>query len=328
MKIFQELWLGGAFSMPKHLLIVNPHSFRKRGQMETVMRQAEAAFQRAGEAYDIHVSRFARDAVGFIQEYAIKNGSDIRVYAVGGDGILFDCLNGMIDLQGAQLAAVPYGNENDFIRAFGENLNPVFRDISRQIKASSRKVDVIKCGNYYALNFFCVGVEALTILRREKMAESLNGLKGPMRVLRPILYPLAAISAIRDMARGQKYTITANGEDLSGNYLLINISNGPCYGGSMRPSPHAVVDDGMLNMTIGSINGILQGWRHMPQYISGHPERLPSSFQFHQVRDIYITSPQTLITIMDQEVILDSDIHVSVIPRAIRFVTPESEERP
>jgi diacylglycerol kinase family enzyme len=170
-----------------------------------------------------------------------------------------------------------------------------------------------------------VGVEALTILRRGEMERRLGGIKRFASFLTPFLYALGAVGAIREMARGQRYNVVADGQDLSGDYIIINISNGPCYGGRMRPSPYAKPDDGVLNLTIGRINSTLQGLSMMPHYITGHPEKLPDDFRFLEVREVYINSPTVLISNMDRELLLDSDIHVSIVPRAVRFVTPVLE---
>jgi hypothetical protein len=77
----------------------------------------------------IHVSRYLRDAIGVISKYrsGVPEGAVVRVYAVGGDGILFDCLNGIVGLRGVELGALPYGNTCDFPRAFGEEALPLFR---------------------------------------------------------------------------------------------------------------------------------------------------------------------------------------------------------
>jgi diacylglycerol kinase family enzyme len=131
----------------KHYFVVNPRSFEGQGTLEKFFAEVEGCLEDG--TYQIHMSQRPREAISAIWSYrhSIPRAEILRVYAVGGDGILFDCLNGVMGIWNAELAAVPYGKQNDFVRSFGEGKQHIFRDIDSQVKAAARPVDVVRCGN-------------------------------------------------------------------------------------------------------------------------------------------------------------------------------------
>ncbi|MDR2304015.1 MAG: acylglycerol kinase family protein [Treponema sp.] len=105
----------------KQFIYYDLSNFRSNDQFETRIR----------EEYDIRISRFPRHAIRTVWRYLTRAGpeTNVRVYAVGGDGILFDCFNGLVGLPNAEFALIPRGRINDFVRSFGEGLADTFRDI-------------------------------------------------------------------------------------------------------------------------------------------------------------------------------------------------------
>jgi diacylglycerol kinase family enzyme len=148
--------------MKKHFFVINPKSFHNQKFLNAVISKFSIYFEETNnDDFSIHVSNFPRDAIGAIRSYTkqLNPNDTVRVYAVGGDGILFDCLNGIMGLPYAELATVPYGHTNDFVRAFGEGLQYLFRDIAVQATSRTILTDVLQCGNNYGLNLCTVGME-------------------------------------------------------------------------------------------------------------------------------------------------------------------------
>jgi diacylglycerol kinase family enzyme len=96
----------------------------------------------------------------------VEPETPVRLYAVGGDGILFDCLNGLIGLPKSELAAVPYGHTNDdFMSAFGEGIRDVFRNIPLQAAVPFIATDILHYGGDYAMNLCIVGIESAALFK-------------------------------------------------------------------------------------------------------------------------------------------------------------------
>ncbi|MDR0324382.1 MAG: acylglycerol kinase family protein, partial [Treponema sp.] len=96
--------------------------------------------------FSIFRSKYRRNALMIIEEELelAKAGEVVRVYAAGGDDILFDCLNAVVHYPNMELAVVPYETINDFLRIFGLQNYDSFRDIPTLVKAKTLPTDIIK----------------------------------------------------------------------------------------------------------------------------------------------------------------------------------------
>jgi diacylglycerol kinase family enzyme len=296
--------------------------------MEAVIADIRRYFQkRLLDEPFIHISRFPRDAIVAIRNYFkdVSGDETVRVYAVGGDGILFDCLNGVVGLPNAELAIVPYGRTNDVVRAFGENKNDLFRDISLQATSPTIPTDIIYCGSVYALNFCTVGVESDAIMKTLALNKILESRQGIFRWLNDTLYSLLYYlggiqAALNKPVRSQHYTLTIDGEQLTGQYCSINIANGPCYGGNLNAVITAVPDDGFLDALFFKSTSSLKILGEMVPYTKGQYANYPSDFIWKRVRKVVIRSDSPLYIDLDGEVFFDTNITVEVVPSAVKIV--------
>jgi YegS/Rv2252/BmrU family lipid kinase len=263
-----------------------------------------------------------------IRKYLAKTkaGTTVRVYAIGGDGILFDCLNGVIGLENSELAVVPHGNSNDFVRAFGEGKHELFRDIEAQAAAEAITTDVIFCGNNYALNTCCVGMEAYTV---HKAVELNTRHKGRWdRLPRPfgkffydfMFFWAGIVSSMSRSITSQQYDVMIDGRSLSGAYTTINIANGPCYGGDKNAAVAALPDDGLLDVllfkTTNYLNIVMVGTR----YIYGGYKRFPQYISYYRAKEVTISSKRPMVLQLDGEIFFDTTITIKIIPAAVKIV--------
>ncbi|MDR1206776.1 MAG: hypothetical protein LBL26_15055 [Peptococcaceae bacterium] len=312
-----------------HLFVINPMSFGRQTDLDAVTLDIQYCFAALGSAdYSIYISRFPRAAIGKIREYAEEAGSGktVRVYAVGGDGILFDCLNGVVGLPNAELAVVPYGNSNDFVRAFGEGKEKLFRDIKAQIFSGTIPTDVIFCGNNYALNTCTIGMEAYTVHKAAELNARYTPYwnKFPPRI-RKFMYDFmfflgGIISSFTVKITHQRYTVWIDGKDAGGYYTTINIANGPCYGGDKTAATAAVPDDGRIDVMLFKSTNTFNIIRVGTRYIYGKHHKFPSYISYIRASEITVRSEEPLVLQLDGEIFLDTNITVKIIPAAVRIV--------
>jgi diacylglycerol kinase family enzyme len=252
----------------------------------------------------------------------VPSDETVRVYAVGGDGILFDCLNGMVKFPNAELTSVPYGNANDFVRAFGEDAAPSFRNIKKLSAAPSRPVDIIHFGNNYALNEANIGVIGLTMTYANAILRRAND--KTIRSFIPYVYKLAELRAtMKKEVLHQKYTIFLDGEDFSGGYGNIHFANGPCNGGTGLPSPYASPDDGLFDVIFSRMNSMMQVLRTLRDMQAGRFERHDKYFLRKQCRIVEVYSDLPLCVELDGEAFFTQEIKMEIIPGGIKFFAPE-----
>jgi diacylglycerol kinase family enzyme len=325
---------GEAAPRRRHLFIVNPRSFRFTGGTDGITAEIRAYFQsNTQEAYHIHISRYPRDAIGVIRKFAAASeGMVVRVYAVGGNGILFDCLNGIVGIADAELATMPYGNTNDFARSFGEDKLPLFRDIARQVSAGTVKTDILYCGSNYALNFCTVGTESASIMRTMRLTRAFEWAIRISRRFVPLMFILGGIAAAWDRkTREQRYSVAFDGERAEGAYATINIANGPCYGGDKSAVTGAVPNDGVLDALLLKSVGVLRALMILPRYLRGGYYKYPELFPYRRARKVEISSETLILVNLDGEVFFDTSLTVEVIPQAVNIVVLDGlkyERRP
>jgi YegS/Rv2252/BmrU family lipid kinase len=301
--------------------------------LEAILSDIENCFEKTGRGeYSVHISRFPRDAILVIRKYYEKNsnpGSTIRVYAVGGDGILFDCLNGIIGLENAELAVIPYGNGNDFMRAFGEGKNDLFRDIALQAVSPVIPTDVIFCGGNYALNTCTIGMESYTVHRSVEWNGRYQNIRDSLpSAVGKFMYGLTftwggIMASMNRQVVTQHYDLQIDGRDFSGPYVTINIANGPCYGGDKCAAIAAMPDDSMLDVLLFKSVNYANIVRVGTRYIYGKYRDFPDYISYHRAAKITVSSDKPMVLQLDGEIFFDANITIEVVPAAVKVVAPE-----
>jgi diacylglycerol kinase family enzyme len=307
----------------KHLLIINPKSFPNNHGMSEFI---SSATQILGDSATVIISRYPRYAISkvhnFLKEAAGQN-ERVRVYAVGGDGILFDCLNGILCYPETELASVPYGNANDFLRAFGSENIPLFRDIELLSKSPSVPTDIIEYGENSALSIVSLGLEGSAILVTEKMAKRLSKIPF-MRKLIPTLYTLGAVVVIFNRKlRSQYYNVIIDGVDYSGEYVDINIGNSFGNGGKNAANPYAVPNDGLLDAVFIKKMSLIKCLLTVGPFVRGEFEKLSDRFIHVRFKKLYASSPDSIRICADGEAFYTSEVNIEINPGAIQILAPE-----
>jgi diacylglycerol kinase family enzyme len=310
----------------RHFFVINPHSFSSPDDVTKVVTDIPRYFMRTGGTYKIYTSRYPRDAVAAVHHYVNQSPPEdtVRIYAVGGDGILFDCLNGMVDFPNAELTNIPYGKSNDFIHVFGDGVQQAFRNIPSLINGAPHKMDIVDCGTNFAINHVSVGLEGYAVAQADK---SLYYSKS--KFVNSFINTVYAVKSFSGLANeeitGQWYRINIDGEDVSGKYFNINISNGACSGKAMITSPNAMPNDGYLNVVFAKSDKFSTMYKALRDFSKGQFEK-NDLFVEKRARIIKITSSSPIYAHLDGEAMQTYALKLEVNKRAIRFVAPEDLE--
>ena len=305
----------------------------RRQDMDALIAAIGDAFDKMGGLRrHIHISRYPRDAIGAVNRYVrnlpAKSRERVRVYAVGGDGILFDCLNAAMCLPGAELGAMPYGHVNAFVHSFGDGVEGAFRDIAAMARAPSIPTDVILCNGNYAINYCLIGIEAVLYNWVAGMERRFSRLKKIIKALNRGFYNyIAAFGVIGRNLLNQHYIIDADGERIDGQYSAIHIANGPSYGKSMTTTGASLPDDGVLEVVTGRMSSSLSVFRYYPALCNGKHTgaryRRKGIFTHRLARELEITSGELLSICLDGEVFSGSLAKIRVIPGGARIIAPD-----
>jgi diacylglycerol kinase family enzyme len=326
--------MSSSASRVRHFFVINPVCFHSRRDMDQVVAEIHRFFgardemAKARPEYAVHVSRFPRDAIGAIRRFAgaAPAGAPLRVYAVGGDGILFDCLNGVVGLPNAELGTIPYGMENSFYRVFGKNNKNIFRSLKAQTSAVSVPMDALYCGSNYALSYCLIGLESLTNVS----SRILKSRHGFLRRNLPDLFCAMNLYAnylgmlVNRAVFKQTYRMWVDDEDWSGAHAIINIVNTPMHSGNKAIVPEAVPSDGWLDVLCSGDANMLGVFRMMLHYMRGKHAEHPDLFSHKRAKKVFVISESPLMLDLDGEVFYDKYITVETKPGVVRIIAPSS----
>ena len=223
----------------KHVFIINPAAGKGNPACELKPKIEKYCDENSLDCI-IHVTSSAYEAIGFVRELA-KTGEHMRFYACGGDGTLYEVVNGAFGYANAEVAVIPLGSGNDFIRLFGTK--EIFLDIDAQVKGTATDLDVIRCGDKIAINQCSMGFDA-EINAKQASFKKLPFMKGDSAYFAAMLY--CFLKKINNI-----FTITVDdGEQFTQNTLFCVGANSRWYGGGFKAAPLAIPDDGLLDFII------------------------------------------------------------------------------
>lgn len=305
----------------KHVFIVNPVSGRADASGELVPRIIRAA---AGMGLDhkVEMTKAPRHAMELAQKYAAEG--PVRLYACGGDGTLNEVFAGAWPFTGAEVACVPCGSGNDFVRNYGRAEQ--FLDLEAQMRGEAVTIDLIRTdlGSGVAAAICSAGLDAQVAYGIPKFRRiPLCG--GHMAYNLSILQQLCG-------HLGCRLRVEAGSEVFEDEYLMVAVCNGVAYGGGFMAAPEAKLDDGLLDVVLVKKVGLVRIAQVIGMYKAG--KHIENGRVRADVADIIrlVRTPKVRLTALgDKPVILNVDgecapgraLSAQVLPGAARFVLPQ-----
>lgn len=296
----------------KHLFIINPNAGKGRA-FETVMPKIKEATAARNVDYKVYVSSSPQDTHDYCKKIG-ESGEDVRIYACGGDGTIYDIVNAIYGYGNVQFAAVPLGSGNDFIRLFGTKEQ--FADIGAQIDGTAIKIDAIKCGDKVAVNQCSMGFDA-EVCSKQSEFKKIPWLTGESAYTASLVYCLKSKTANR-------FTVTIDdGEPITDDFVFAFCGNSRFYGGGYQAAPYAVPDDGLLDFSIVRAMKIPRLISQIGNYKKGRHFKWPET-TYVRGKKMTVHSDIPASVNVDGECDLVTDSTFEIIPSAFNFVIPTS----
>ena len=224
----------------------------------------------------------------------------------------------------AEVACIPCGSGNDFIRAFGDA--EAFLDIAAQIKGTAQAIDLIEVDGGVCAAITSTGLDAevaYNIPKYRRIPLLGGSMAYNISILEKLLKPL-----------GKTLSITLDGETLQGRYLIAAVCNARHYGGGYCAAPMASLSDGCLDvilvkkvsrMQISQIIGLYKKGAHWQN--GALTPKMARVMTYRRVKEAVITPTGTepFILNVDGECGPAKRLFARVMPLAARFVLPKAE---
>ncbi len=238
------------------------------------------------------------------------------VVAAGGDGTVNEVINGLVGSQTA-LGVLPLGTVNIWAREMGLSMDMLKAAISLS-EAQLTQIDVGMAGNRYFLLMAGIGFDAAvtaTVCAKEK------------KRLGAIAYVKQAIQIAWNF-RGVSPKLRIDGKRVRGRILMVTIGNSQLYGGVIKFTAHATVNDGLLDVCVIKGEGMLSAPRRLISIFARHYNRDPK-VQYYQAKQIEIRGQKgkVLPVQVDGDYLGKTPMSFRVVPNSLWVLVPPNADR-
>ena len=299
----------------KHIFIVNPAAGKGKAATR-IVPQIEAYFKAHPElSYEVYITKAQGDGKTHV-ENAAKTGEPLRFYACGGDGTLYEVVNGAYKYPNAAVGILPLGSGNDFARIFGKS--DKLLDIDAQVNAETRKFDLIDAGGHVAINQCSMGLDA-EVCAKQAYFKKLPGVGGEFAYTMSLFYCL-----FRRLKSDFKIVIDDD-KVIEGRMLFALCANSRWYGGGYKGAPKALPDDGLLDfILVRKTVGRLKLAGLVGKYKRG--EHLIWDFtDFVRGKKLQIFSKNPAAVNVDGECEYVTESTFRILPAALDVIMPDME---
>ena len=298
---------------PRWRLILNGKSAG-----DDAVREAVSALRDSGVRLDVRVTWEDGDAERYVAE-AIADGVD-TVIAGGGDGTLSEVATTLAHRDESAealpaLALLPLGTANDFASACGIPADPeaalrLVRD------GAAVPMDLLKLDAngqaHWAANLASGGFGT------EVTTETHEGLKKLLGGLAYVVTGLSKLGRIEP----QRARLRGPGFAWEGEFIALGIGNGRQAGGGQALCPEALIDDGLLDVTVvPPLQGELLATVGTA-LAAGKDAALDGVAVRRQLSWIEIEAPQPLTLNLDGEPVQAMAFRIQCMPKRLRMHLP------
>ncbi len=279
-----------------------------RGRSARVVERVLPRLRAAGLVVRELAGRDADESLD-VARAAVADGVEALV-VVGGDGMVNIGLQATATTS-TPLGLVPSGTGNDVARYLGlDPKNPLAASdrIVRALTTGERRtLDLARTGGRYYATVLAAGFDAVV----NERANTMTWPKGQMR------YNLATLLELRTFTP-LPYVLDLDGRELRTDAMLVAVGNGPSFGGGLRITEGARLDDGLLDVVIIKPITKLDLVRTYPKLFQGTHTSHPQ-YEHHLVRRVTVAAPG-IVGYADGERFGPLPLTIEAVPAAVEVL--------
>lgn len=302
----------------KTLVIANPtaHSGRSAQAAEFVRRFLDS-YGNLTAGHDLVLTK----AAGHATQLAAAAGDYDTVIALGGDGIIHETVNGLMELPRElrpRMAIVPMGTGNDFARTLQMARNDPSAALAQIVRGEERTIDLGCVNGVYFMQTLSFGLDAAIALDTTRRREDQTSQQGTA------LFVTSGLKIFSTGLRGWPFQATVDGEHIAGTDVVFAVQNGPTYGAGFRVCPDASPADGKLDLCYSTrkpSNATVLALFGLARY-GKHTHSRSVAFRKIQHLDVRFPGADQPSCQVDGERLEADGYSVDVVPAALRVIVP------
>ncbi len=238
------------------------------------------------------------------------------VVAAGGDGTVNEVMNGLIGSSTA-LGVLPLGTVNIWAREMGLSMD-ILKAAASLTESKLTQIDVGMAGNRYFLLMAGIGFDAAvtaTVNSDEK------------KRLGAAAYIKQAVQVAWNF-RGTRPKLKIDGKRVRGKILMVTIGNTQLYGGVVKFTADAKIDDGLLDVCVIKGEGMLSAPRRLISIFARHYNRDPQ-LQYFCGKQIEIRGQRgkDLPIQVDGDYLGQTPMIFRIVPNSLSILVPPNADR-
>jgi len=302
----------------KYYFLVNPAAGKTDCTQQILQKIKDCNLSK--DDYVIYQTKCKGDATQYVKNLA-KSGEQAVVFAGGGDGTLFEVINGMGAHSNLILGVMPFGSGNDFIKSYTDKETAL--DLRAQLNGDVVSVDLMQSGSSYSIGIASIGFDA-DVAYNVADFKRLPFVSGGGAYILSILKRFFGKMSV-------PITVTLDDKEVfSGDSIIGVVANGKYYGAGFLAAPHADIKDGMLEVLLVKKINRLQFIRLVMLYQKGkhmNGREVAASCQkfvtVHRCKKCRITSDVGFTRNLDGECAPDNCLDITLIEGGIKLLIPK-----
>lgn len=296
------------------LVVLNPISGQGRAMLHR--HEIEAVLRRHGIDFALVISDRPGHAIEIVSR-AIADGCR-HILAVGGDGTVNECANGIfrqdaVATTEVTLGVMPIGTGNDWART--HRIPKDYADVAALMAAETSRLhdagiaEFDDRGTRHFINVAGIGFDAHVV-------EAL-----PDRTLGPMAYLVGLVKGLLSYT-AVPLRLTLGERKLEARAFVLFFAIGRYCGNGMNVAPQAEVDDGLFDVTLVQELSRWEVLKSLRKLFDGTLLDHPKVLAFREKQG-EVTAAHAQPVEADGELIGHAPVRFSILPRALRVVTPK-----
>ncbi len=239
----------------------------------------------------------------------------------GGDGTIHRHLPQLYK-HNIPVLVVPKGRGNDFAKALGINNERTALRAWQQFCSGGKNVQQIDLGLIRSgaeeILFCCVagmGLDSAANARANRMPVWLPGSVG---------YLIAALRSLASF-KPVEMKVRAGQREIQRCVFFVAVGNAQSYGGGLKVTPHAQLDDGLLDVCVVGRMNKFKLLCCLPTVFFGEHLRI-RQVEYLQSQGVRIESARPLDVYADGDYACQTPVEISLLPRALRVIMPSEQK--
>jgi diacylglycerol kinase (ATP) len=288
-------------------MIVNPHAGKRQGL--AVAETACSELETHGHNVKILISKKPGDSIKIAESIEISRYDGIL--AVGGDGTLFEVINGILRNNpdpDISIGQIPVGTGNSFIKDLG--ISSLEDALGVILGGKNKKIDLgeftCNTGNFYFINLLGTGFVSNVAYRAKKY-----------KIMGSFSYILGVLEEVI-VLKASNIEINIDGTIIKREAIFTEICNSRYTGGDMLMAPDASIDDGFLDIIILNKVNRRKLLSLFPPIFKGNHVK-DAAVEVFKGKNISLKSDRPLVLTPDGETFGETPIEIKHHPKKIKM---------